>query len=66
MSFKLVTPGVLIATISQTMPPLQYMDERSNMIGARLSLPVKYVGSEFVTMIPELKSGRYDMIDTIT
>ena len=71
---KLVTPGVLTATTSPTVPPLQYIDESGNivgmdmdlgnMIGAKLCLPVKYVPSEFVTMIPALKSGRYDMIDT--
>lgn len=71
---KLVSPGVLTATTSPTVPPLQYIDESGNivgmdmdlgnMIGAKLCLPVKYVPSEFVTMIPALKSGRYDMIDT--
>jgi polar amino acid transport system substrate-binding protein len=70
----LVTPGVLTATTSPTVPPLQYIDDSGNiagmdmdlgnMIGARLCLPVKYIPSEFVTMIPALKSGRYDMIDT--
>ena len=71
---KLVTPGVLTATTSPTVPPLQSIDESGNivgmdmdlgtMIGAKLCLPVKYIASEFVTMIPALKSGRYDMIDT--
>ena len=71
---KLVTPGAITATTSPAAPPLQYIDEKGNivgmdmdlgnMIGARLCLPVKYVPSEFVTMIPALKSGRYDMIDT--
>jgi polar amino acid transport system substrate-binding protein len=70
----LVTPGVLTATTSPTVPPLQYIDDSGNiagmdmdlgnMIGAKLCLPVKYIPSEFVTMIPALKSGRYDMIDT--
>lgn len=71
---KLVAPGVLTATTSPTVPPLQYIDDSGNivgmdmdlgdMIGAKLCLQVKYIGSEFVTMIPALKSGRYDMIDT--
>ena len=71
---KLVTAGVLTATTSPTVPPLQYIDESGNivgmdmdlgnMIGAKLCLTVKYVPSEFVTMIPALRSGRYDMIDT--
>jgi polar amino acid transport system substrate-binding protein len=71
---KLVTPGVLTATTSPTVPPLQYIDDSGNivgmdmdlgnMIGAKLCLSVTYVPSEFVTMIPALKSGRYDMIDT--
>jgi polar amino acid transport system substrate-binding protein len=70
----LVSPGVLTATTSPTVPPLQYIDDSGNiigmdmdlgnMIGARLCLPVKYIASEFATMIPALKSGRYDMIDT--
>jgi polar amino acid transport system substrate-binding protein len=70
----LVTPGQLTATTSPTVPPLQYIAENGafmgmdidlgNQIGVRLCLPVKFIASEFVTMIPALKSGRYDMIDT--
>ena len=71
---KLVTAGQITATTSPTVPPLQYIDESGKFIGmdmelgeliaAKLCLPIKYVASEFVTMIPALKSGRYDMIDT--
>ena len=71
---KLVVPGTLTATTSPTVPPLQYINEAGKFIGmdmelgeaiaAKLCLPIKYVASEFVTMIPALKSGRYDMIDT--
>lgn len=74
VGIKLVSPGVLTATTSPTVPPLQYIDESGkivgmdmdlgNMIGAKLCLPVKYIPSEFVTMIPALKTGRFDMIDT--
>lgn len=71
---KLVTPGVITATTNPAVPPLQYVDESGKFIGmdmelgeliaAKLCLQIKYVASEFVTMIPALKSGRYDMIDT--
>src|SRR4051812_17114962 len=73
-NIKLVTPGVLTITTNPTAPPLQYIDETGkivgmdvdlgNMIAAKLCLSAKYIPSEFVTMIPALKSGRYDMIDT--
>ena len=71
---KLVTPGVLTATTSPTVPPLQYIDESGKLMGMdielgnaiaeRLCLTIKYIPSEFVTMIPALKGGRFDMIDT--
>ena len=71
---KLVTPGQITATTNPNVPPLQYIDESGKFMGmdmelgeliaAKLCLSVKYVGSEFVTMIPALKSGRFDMIDT--
>ncbi|MGH7153623.1 MAG: transporter substrate-binding domain-containing protein [Acetobacteraceae bacterium] len=71
---KLVTPGVLTVTTNPTSPPLQYIDEQGNIVGmdidlgrmiaAKLCLPIKYIASEFATMIPSLKDGRYDMIDT--
>ena len=71
---KLVAPGVLTATTSPTVPPLQYIDdsgklmgmdiELGNAIAARLCLTINYIPSEFVTMIPAVKGGRFDMIDT--
>jgi len=71
---KLVTPGQITATTNPAVPPLQYIDESGKFIGmdmelgeliaAKLCLPIKYIASEFVTMIPALKGGRYDMIDT--
>lgn len=71
---KVITPGTLTATTSPTVPPLQYIDENGKIIGmdvelgeaiaARLCLKLNMVASEFVTMIPALKAGRYDMIDT--
>jgi polar amino acid transport system substrate-binding protein len=71
---KLVTPGVLTATTNPTSPPLQYINEQGKIVGmdidlgemiaAKLCLPIKFVPSEFATMIPALKDGRYDMIDT--
>ncbi len=35
---KLVTPGVLTATTSPTVPPLQYIDESGNIIGMDMDL----------------------------
>ncbi len=70
----LLRPGVLVAAINPTVPPIQYTDdsgrlagldvEFGNMIAARLCLKMDFVSTQFATMIPGLKEGRFDMIDT--
>ena len=71
---KLVTPGTILAATSPTSAPLQYIEDTGKIVGmdmelgeliaAKLCLKIQYVATEFVTMIPALKGGRYDMIDT--
>ena len=71
---KLVTPGTILAATSPTSAPLQYVDDSGKIVGmdmelgeaiaAKLCLKIQYVATEFVTMIPAMKGGRYDMIDT--
>ena len=71
---KLVTPGTILAATNPTSAPLQYVDEQGRIVGmdmelgdaiaARLCLKMQYVATEFATMIPGLKGGRYDMLDT--
>ncbi len=70
----LLKPGVLVAAINPTVPPIQYTDDSGrlagldvafgNMIAARLCLKMDFVSTQFATMIPGLKEGRFDMIDT--
>ncbi len=71
---KLVTPGTILAATSPNAAPLQYVDDAGNFVGmdmelgraiaAKLCLNIQYVAAEFATMIPALKGGRFDMIDT--
>ena len=71
---KLVTPGTIISATSPNAAPLQYIDDNGNFVGmdmelgralaAKLCLKIQYVAAEFATMIPALKGGRFDMIDT--
>ncbi len=70
----LVHAGVLIAAINPTVAPIQYIDDQGNlagldvefgnMIAQRLCLKMNFVSTQFATMIPGLKGGRFDMIDT--
>ena len=69
-----MTPGVLTGAINPTAAPLQYIDESGKLVGLdvefgdaiaeHLCLTMKFQATEFATMIPGLRSGRYDMIDT--
>ena len=71
---KLVSPGVLTGAINPTAAPLQYIDESGKLVGldpefgdliaARLCLKMEFIKTEFATMIPGLRAGRFDMIDT--
>jgi polar amino acid transport system substrate-binding protein len=70
----LVHAGSLIAAINPTVAPIQYVDDSGNIIGLdvdlgneiarRLCLKMVFQSTQFATMIPILKEGRIDMIDS--
>ncbi|MBV9734969.1 MAG: ABC transporter substrate-binding protein [Acidisphaera sp.] len=70
----LVHAGELATAINPTVAPIQYIDENGNLVGldvdfgnmiaARLCLKMNFISTQFATMIPSLKEGRFDMIDT--
>jgi polar amino acid transport system substrate-binding protein len=70
----LARKGKLIAAINPTVAPLQYIDDDGNMggldvdlgnaIAARLCLEMQWQSTLFATMIPLLKEGRIDLIDS--
>lgn len=71
---KLLTrPGYLTMTTSPTLPPMQYVDQQGQLkgmrvelgaeIAKRLCLKPNYITVEYVTMIPGLRGGRWDMIN---
>ncbi len=70
----LVAADHLTTATNPTAPPMQYLDDTGKLVGldvdfgeaiaAHLCLKSEWVKTEFVTMIPGAKSGRFDMIDT--
>ena len=70
----LARKGALIAAINPTVPPIQYIDDDGNIIGMdvdlgneiakRLCLKMDFQSTQFATMIPILKEGRIDMINS--
>src|SRR4029079_11554523 len=70
----LARKGHLIAAINPTVAPIQYIDDDGNIIGLdpelgneiakRLCLTMEYHSTQFATMIPILKEGRIDMINS--
>lgn len=70
----LVHEGILTTAINPTVPPIQYIDDQGHLVGLnvefgnliakRLCLKAQFVSTQFATMIPGVKEGRYDMIDT--
>ncbi len=70
----LVRTGALIAAINPTVAPIQYVDDSGNIIGLdvdlgneiakRLCLKMVFQSTQFATMIPLLKEGRIDMINS--
>ena len=70
----LARKGMLIAAINPTVAPIQYIDDDGNIIGldvdlgnaiaARLCLKMDFQSTQFATMIPVLKEGRIDLIDS--
>ena len=70
----LVQEGSLIAAINPTVAPIQYIDDSGKLIGLdvdlgneiakRLCLKMAFQSTQFATMIPLLKEGRIDMINS--
>jgi polar amino acid transport system substrate-binding protein len=70
----LARKGMLIAAINPTVPPIQYINDDGDIIGMdvdlgneiakRLCLKMEFQSTQFATMIPILKEGRIDMIDS--
>ena len=70
----LARKGQLIAAINPTVPPIQYIDDDGNIIGLdvdlgnaiadRLCLKMEFQSTQFATMIPLLREGRLDLIDS--
>jgi len=71
---ELVRPGTLLMATNPTLRPLQFVDssgalrgmriELGEAIAKRLCLTPEYIRMEFSAMIPGLKIGRFDMINT--
>lgn len=71
---SLVEPGRLQLAINPTLPPQQYVDERGELqglnvelgreLGKRLCLATAFVRMDFPAMVPALRAGRFDGIDT--
>src|ERR1700735_5547024 len=70
----LARKGTLIAAINPTVAPIQYIDDDGNIIGldvdlgnaiaAKLCLKMEFQSTQFAIMIPALKEGRIDLIDS--
>jgi polar amino acid transport system substrate-binding protein len=70
----LARKGQLIAAINPTVPPIQYIDDDGNIVGldvdlgnaiaSRLCLQMEFQSTQFATMIPLLREGRLDLIDS--
>ncbi|HVY15195.1 MAG TPA: ABC transporter substrate-binding protein [Rhodopila sp.] len=70
----LVEAGKLQLSINPTLPPQQYVDEKGELqglnvelgraIGEKLCLKTEFVRMDFPAMVPALKAGRFDGIDT--
>jgi len=70
----LVDAGKLQLAINPTLPPQQFVDEKGELqglnvelgreVGRRICVPVEFVRMDFPAMIPALRGGRFDGIDT--
>jgi polar amino acid transport system substrate-binding protein len=70
----LVTAGTIQLAINPTLPPQQFVDEKGELqglnvelgreLGNRLCLKTEFVRMDFPAMVPALKAGRFDAIDT--
>lgn len=73
-SASLVQPGKLQLAINPTLPPQQFVDERGELqglnvelgreLGKRLCVPTEFIRMDFPAMVPALRGGRFDGIDT--
>ena len=71
---SLVQPGKLQLAINPTLPPQQFVDERGELqglnvelgreLGRRMCVPTEFVRMDFPAMVPALRGGRFDGIDT--
>ena len=71
---SLVEAGKLQLAINPTLPPQQFVDERGELqglnvelgreLGKRLCVPTSFVRMDFPAMVPALRAGRFDGIDT--
>ena len=71
---ELVKPGSLVMATNPTLPPMQFVDASGELQGMRiilgrelarrLCLRAEYVRIEFSAMIPGLRAGRWDVINT--
>jgi polar amino acid transport system substrate-binding protein len=70
----LVRKGVMIAAINPTVAPIQYINEDGEIVGldvdlgnaiaARLCVKMEFQSTQFATMIPILKEGRIDLVNS--
>jgi polar amino acid transport system substrate-binding protein len=70
----LVRKGVMIAAINPTVAPIQYVNDDGEIVGldvdlgnaiaAKLCLKMQFQSTQFATMIPILKEGRIDLINS--
>ena len=70
----LITPGSIQLAINPTLPPQQFVDDKGELqglnvelareLGTRLCLKTEFVRMDFPAMVPALKAGRFDAIDT--
>jgi polar amino acid transport system substrate-binding protein len=73
-SASLVSPGHILLSTNPTLPPLQFVDgdgelkgmniELGKELAKRLCVQVDFMRMDFPAMIPALKAGRFDGINT--
>ncbi|WP_460275328.1 transporter substrate-binding domain-containing protein [Celeribacter sp. ULVN23_4] len=69
----LTEPGKLTMAVSPTLPPMAFAESDGTLKGLRIELGVEvakrlclepdFISTEYATMVPGLKGGRWDMID---
>jgi polar amino acid transport system substrate-binding protein len=70
----LIEAGKIQLSINPTLPPQQYVDEKGELqglnvelgraLGEKLCLKTEFIRMDFPAMVPALKGGRFDAIDT--